>query len=370
MRIGLLTTDWSRTLRDSSGRPALGGSGHIRFAQYIPYLEGEFTLGAPVFDSDKGIFGAHILMHPEQFRNEDDLSDIIEEERDIVWDLDVVVIQRILDGGMADAVARARSNGQKVFQEIDDHMWAIPTWNRAFEGTHPDLHPTKNVYHYAESILESDGVMTSTPELRDVMLDKFRLPTALVENHVEVEKFLIPRVPNDPPRVGWTGATGWKSGDLETLKPFAKMFPWVHGGASSYDGDFEQMTGATDVIEHPLMIAENYPKMFTFDVGVVPLQQNLFNDCKSWIKGIEYAAAGIPFVASPTREYVRLQEEHGIGYIAHKTKNWISTLKLMLNDAEYRAEESIANRRSVLALDVRIGAKRFESAIEALIGAT
>ena len=74
----------------------------------------------------------------------------------------------------------------------------------------------------------------------------------------------------------------------------------VHGGASSYDGDFEQMTGATDVIEHPLMIAENYPKMFTFDVGVVPLQQNLFNDCKSWIKGIEYAAAGIPFVVTHT----------------------------------------------------------------------
>ena len=157
-------------------------------------------------------------MHPEQFRNEDDLSDIIEEERDIVWDLDVVVIQRILNGGMADAVARARSNGQKVFQEIDDHMWAIPTWNRAFEGTHPDLHPTKNVYHYAESILESDGVMTSTPELRDVMLDKFRLPTALVENHVEVEKFLIPRVPNDPLVSAGPERPG---GSLVTLRPLS-----------------------------------------------------------------------------------------------------------------------------------------------------
>ena len=41
-------------------------------------------------------------------------------------------------------------------------------------------------------------------------------------------------------------------------------------------------------------------------VGLVPLLDSAFNRAKSWLKGLEYAALGVPFVASPTPEYVKL----------------------------------------------------------------
>jgi hypothetical protein len=38
-------------------------------------------------------------------------------------------------------------------------------------------------------------------------------------------------------------------------------------------------------------------------VGLVPLTRGPFNEAKSYLKGLEYAAAGIPFIATPTEEY-------------------------------------------------------------------
>jgi len=66
----------------------------------------------------------------------------------------------------------------------------------------------------------------------------------------------------------------------------------------------------------------DYPKLFKpIDIGLVPLNDVRFNDAKSYIKGLEYAAAGIPFIASPSPEYVELANA-GIGRIARNWDDW------------------------------------------------
>jgi glycosyltransferase involved in cell wall biosynthesis len=63
--------------------------------------------------------------------------------------------------------------------------------------------------------------------------------------------------------------------------------------------------------------------MSQFDIGIAPLDDIVFNHAKSWLKGLEYAALGIPFVASDLPEYVRLEKQHGIGVTApSKSKAW------------------------------------------------
>lgn len=85
-----------------------------------------------------------------------------------------------------------------------------------------------------------------------------------------------------------------------------------------------------------------YPELFRkFDIGIVPLNNIPFNYGKSTIKGLEYAAARIPFIASYSPEY-ELLEQQGVGRVAHTPQEWIGHLT-ELEDPKIRKEEAEKN---------------------------
>jgi hypothetical protein len=71
----------------------------------------------------------------------------------------------------------------------------------------------------------------------------------------------------------------------------------------------------------------------TFDVGLVPLVKNDFNEAKSCLKGMEYAACGIPCIATPTAEYRRWVKEGENGYLA-EPEGFTARLDDLLVDRE------------------------------------
>lgn len=62
-----------------------------------------------------------------------------------------------------------------------------------------------------------------------------------------------------------------------------------------------------------------------------------FRSHNSYLKGLEYAALGVPFIASPTSEYLRLARM-GAGVIAKEKHDWLSKLKLLLHNPLYRRD--------------------------------
>jgi glycosyltransferase involved in cell wall biosynthesis len=71
-----------------------------------------------------------------------------------------------------------------------------------------------------------------------------------------------------------------------------------------------------------------YGEMFRkMDIGLVPLRHVEFNLAKSFIKGLEYSAAGIPFIAENIEEYKFLYEEYGIGRVANTKDEWLGHLE-------------------------------------------
>ena len=110
----------------------------------------------------------------------------------------------------------------------------------------------------------------------------------------------------------------------------------------------------------PLLAPFEYPFGFAFDIGIVPLNDVVFNIAKSWIKGIEYAAAGVPFIASEMDEYKRLHNKYGIGRLASTTEEWVSHFEELL-DPKVRATEAMRAREIVeQELDSRLMAKRWD----------
>ncbi len=83
----------------------------------------------------------------------------------------------------------------------------------------------------------------------------------------------------------------------------------------------------------------DYPRLFEkIDIGIVPLNNVLFNHAKSFIKGLEYAAAGVPFISSgdiPEYEYLA---SCGLGRTAKNSEEWQYHLSELL-DPVLRREE-------------------------------
>lgn len=73
------------------------------------------------------------------------------------------------------------------------------------------------------------------------------------------------------------------------------------------------------------------------DLGIVPLELSPFNEAKSYLKGLEMAAAGLPVLASPTPEYRRMASQ-GACMLAETPADWREYGGMLLGDDRFRAE--------------------------------
>jgi glycosyltransferase involved in cell wall biosynthesis len=156
------------------------------------------------------------------------------------------------------------------------------------------------------------------------------------------------------PTYGWVGATPWRSNDLEILNPLFGQFiknrhvKFHHSGSIVNAPKVSDQIGIDDSLfsHEPMKPIMTYPEMFRkIDVGIVPLNNVEFNEAKSFIKGLEYAAVGIPFIASPSSEYSYFAEK-GVGRIANTQEEWVSHAEELL-DPKIRKEERLRNRQIV-----------------------
>ena len=330
-KVGLATTDWSRSIRDLRGFPIAGGANWIRFGQMSDRMRNHLVFGLLKKTSNGlGVQSFDNSIHPVQ----------------------ILVLQRWMDDWVLEEIPKAKQNGTIIINDIDDWFWGLHSENTAKNVVDPKLNKKSNTSIYKEILQLSDLVVTSTPFLHKKLL-KWNKNTVLIENCVLYELFKRKKHNNVAPTVGWCGSTAHRSGDLEILKePFRSLprnWKFHHTGHLESHPSFAKKTGITPTrfSTTPMLAPFDYPTGFSsFDIGVVPLTDIPFNNAKSWIKGLEYAAAGIPFIASPSDEYVRLSETYGIGRIASTPEEWLNHLD-DLSDYRVREKESIFNRQVI-----------------------
>lgn len=75
----------------------------------------------------------------------------------------------------------------------------------------------------------------------------------------------------------------------------------------------------------------------------------------SWLKPLEYAAVGVPWVASPRAEY-RALHALGVGALAEKPRDWYREIRRLVDDPIRRVDMSQAGRAVARELTVERGA--------------
>jgi len=149
------------------------------------------------------------------------------------------------------------------------------------------------------------------------------------------------------PRVGWAGGIS-HTGDLELIadvvKELAGEVEWVFFGMCPdrlrpYISEF-----------HPGMQIESYPAALArlnLDLALAPVEQNLFNDCKSNLRLLEYGACGFPVICSDVRCYQG--DELPVTRVKNRFKDWVDAIRAHINDLDATARLGDELRTAVVS---------------------
>jgi hypothetical protein len=154
--------------------------------------------------------------------------------------------------------------------------------------------------------------------------------------------------------IGWTGSVAGHPYDLQEVGSGLQQALDRTAGASRFlvlgvkDDARIRLGLAEEPHELPwLRDPDEYLAVMgqTFDIGLAPLRMDRFNECKSWLKPLEYAARGVYCVRARTSEYERL----GLGLPARSPKDWARWTSLAVQDPDRRREVAAAAHETVLA---------------------
>jgi glycosyltransferase involved in cell wall biosynthesis len=255
---------------------------------------------------------------------------------------DIVVLKLMMLEKIVSHIPEAKEKGQKIVIDVDDFHEGLEVTNMAYKSTDPATNPKNNRDHYFKGMELADALIVSSPFLKQFYENKYPgKPIFLVRNSVDMQHFSMRKDKSGyHPTLGWVGATLWRSGDLETLNPFIGKFleknKWRfhHSGAIKNAPTVQQQMGIPEKLftSQPMKPILDYKDLFKkIDIGLVPLRHVEFNRAKSFIKGLEYAASGIPFISENIEEYKFLYEEYGIGRVANTEDEWLGHLEELRN---------------------------------------
>lgn len=275
-------------------------------------------------------------------------------------DADVIVIQRPSHPLQPQMIQLLRSNGIAVVVDMDDDMSSIHPDNIAFHIYRPTSGTPYSWKWAFESCKVATLVTTTTTTLQGVYARHGR--GMVLDNYIPEAYLDFPTY--ETGKFGWAGTTKSHPNDLQlTSKPVNRLinegYPFqVVGGKSSVKSclrlkDDPSCTGSVPLNRWVAEISEQ------LDVGIIPLAPTAFNTAKSRLKGLEYMAAGVAWVASPREEYRKLHRQSGCGLLAESPKDWYSKVKLLMQDEILRKEQVEMGRDYMRAQTYQANAWRF-----------
>ncbi len=247
---------------------------------------------------------------------------------------DLIILQRPGHYLQPQLIVALRKAGIAVIVDMDDDMSKIASNHVAYHIYNPKS-ATKFSWKTAmEACKVATMVTTSTAQLMKVYAPHGR--GMVLDNYVP-EAYLDFDEERPEPGFGWAGTVSSHPDDLWVLGNSVNRL-MAEGHKFTVVGDGKKIT-ETLRLRHPYEVTgpvalEDWARTVqrSLHIGMVPLASTAFNASKSRLKGIEYMAGGVPWVASPRQEYRRLNRESGCGLLADTPKQWYEQLKRLLTD--------------------------------------
>lgn len=248
------------------------------------------------------------------------------------FDPDVLVLQRQLGEERLEAMSRIKafSRAFKVY-ELDDYLPNLP-----IKSLHREHMPRDVLKSLRRGLSFVDRFVVSTAPLADAfsgLHDNIRV----IENRLPVEWWKglnSQRRRGRKPRVGWAGGVS-HTGDLELIadvvKELASEVEWVFFGMcpEKIRPYVHEVHRGVDIDLYPAALAA-----LDLDLALAPVERNLFNECKSNLRLLEYGACGFPVVCSDLLCY---QGDLPVTRVKNRFKDWVDAIRAHIHDLDATA---------------------------------
>ncbi len=192
--------------------------------------------------------------------------------------------------------------------DLDDLIWDLPEFSISFRI------PAKYLLAFPESLMAgAAAIIVSTPELKEHVEPRFPgKPVFLVENCLPA--WVAPRS-----GVLIANTDAFKMGD-DQISWFIDLLRLIfeHGLSIQLLGENQNLLDrCSDIVVHslPAMDYSSYLRKLAvahFRLGLIPVEQSSYADCKSAIKAIEFVSQRMPTIASEIAPYRRFAGLHHI----------------------------------------------------------
>lgn len=244
---------------------------------------------------------------------------------------DVVHVFRYHEREARRAIRALRDAGSAIVWDNDDDL-SSPNRLRS-QQTHAQL---------VEMLALAHVVTTTSPVLAEQYRAWGAAEVHVVENYLP-DYYAAERPPRGPGlTVGWTAAAEHAYdlralGIRDALARLLDAHPDVRVVSAGLQlGLPRERYAHTEVVQYQQLARY----VGAFDVGIAPLADIPFNRAKSNVKVKEYAAMGVPWLASPTGPYAGLGERQG-GRLVPDDR-WYEELERLVRDE--RARRRLARR--------------------------
>jgi glycosyltransferase involved in cell wall biosynthesis len=257
-----------------------------------------------------------------------------------IQEADLVVFLRNTSPAMLDLMNTAKKLGKGTIYTIDDHFLHLPP-NRGFgiAMTEPERRRT-----FVDLMKNANIVRVGSPYFAELIRREYNPNVACIEAGVDFDWIDKAGAPTRNKRdfiIGYEGS--YKEEDFEPVIPalqrILREYPQAvlefHGFIpNSFVGHSQVVyfAGGHDYKEYLHLLRRR-----EWDIGLAPLQDTLYNRCKSNNKFREYSACGFPGIFSDvaTYSYCIRHKETGL-LVPHTTSGWYDGIKLLIEDSHLR----------------------------------
>ena len=255
---------------------------------------------------------------------------------------DTIVLQRQLTDDQLN-IMRGYKDFIRAFKvyELDDYLPQVP-----IKSAFHKMMPKDVLKVIRKAVALTDRFVVSTESLAEQFAGLHE-DIRVVPNRLPVNwwgEVSSQRRTGNKPRVGWGGGASHR-GDLELIadvvRDLADEVEWVFFGMCPdklrpYVHEF-----------HPGVPIEEYPHKLAslnLDLALAPLEQNVFNACKSNLRLLEYGACGFPVICT---DIVCYQNELPVTRVKNRYKDWMTAIRMHLDDMDATAKAGDTLREAV-----------------------
>ncbi len=246
----------------------------------------------------------------------------------------IIIGQRIGKEGAMKVWRRLRP-GRRLIFEIDDDVFNIDPMN-VFSSVE---HKPEVLDSIEQAMTTAHTVTVSTSVLAEIAR-RYNPDVHVLPNCIDGKLLDVERPKRERLTIGWAGGTShftdWEV-SAKHIGKFMQRNPKLdfHVIGTNFAGrTFGMNVRNTQWISH----VWKYYYAIDFDIGIAPLAPIEFNRSKSHIKALEYAALGIPVVATDMEPYRDFVVHGETGYLVKHDYEWGRYLKLLTDDEDLRKE--------------------------------